>query len=110
MCYGLFSMSGGEFKLKTTIETLKFPCDFISRIKMKASLGNIDINFIDGHLIKINKTNLILTEPCKIIATNNINTFIAYLYDDNQIYLPNNDIKISFNKLISILNAMNKIG
>lgn len=50
---------------------------------MKASLGNLSINLIDGHLIKINKTNLIITEAYKIIVKNNSNTLIAYLYEDN---------------------------
>lgn len=69
--------------LATTIETLKFPCEFKKKLKMKASLGNLSINLIDGHLIKINKTNLIITEAYKIIVKNNSNTLIAYLYEDN---------------------------
>ena len=69
--------------MATTIETLKFPCEFKKKLKMKASLGNLSINLIDGHLIKINKTNLIITEAYKIIVKNNSNTLIAYLYEDN---------------------------
>ena len=50
---------------------------------MKASLGNLSINYIDGHLIKIDNTNLGTTEPYKIIIKNNTTTLIAYLYEDN---------------------------
>ena len=97
--------------LKTTIETLKFPCEFKKKLKMKASLGNLSINLIDGHLIKINKTNLSITEPHKIIVKNSFNTLIAYLYEDNdKIYLPTSNAIISFTKFITILNEMNKMG
>ena len=78
--------------MKATIETLKFPCEFKKKLKMKASLGNLSISYIDGHLIKNNKT-----------------TLIAYLYDDNdKIYLPTSNAIISFTKFTEILNSMNK--
>ena len=38
---------------------------------MKSILGNLSISYIDGHLIKINNTNLGITEPYKIIIKNN---------------------------------------
>lgn len=50
---------------------------------MKASLGNLSINYIDEHLIKIDNTNLETTGPYKIIIKNNTTTLIAYLYEDN---------------------------
>ena len=95
--------------MKTTIETLKFPCEFKKKFKMKASLGNLSIKFIDGHLIRINNTNLGITEPYKIIIKNNTTTLIAYLYEDNdKIYLPTSNAIISFTKFTEILNSMNK--
>lgn len=97
--------------MKTTIEQLKFPCEIKNKLKMKASFGNLDIKFIDGHLIKFDKTNLSVKEPHKIIINNNVNTLVAYLYDDNdKIYIPNSNTIISLNRFISILNEMNKIG
>lgn len=97
--------------MKTTIETLKFPCEVKKKLKMKASLGNLSINYIDGHLIKINNTNLGITEPCKIIVKNNTSTLIAYLYEDNdKIYLPISNAIISFTKFVTILSEMNKVG
>lgn len=36
------------------IETLKFPCEFNKKLKMKVSSSNLSINLIDGHFIKIN--------------------------------------------------------
>ena len=77
--------------MKTTIETLGFPCEFKKKLKMKASLGNLSISFTSGHIIKINNTNLTVTEPHKIIVENNSRILIAYLYEDNdKIYLPSN--------------------
>lgn len=97
--------------MKTTIETLEFPCEFKKKLKMKASLGNLSISFTSGHLIKVNNTNLSVTEPYKIIVENNSKTLIAYLYEDNdKIYLPISNAIILFAKFITILNEMNKIG
>ena len=95
--------------MKTTIETLKFPCEFKKKLKMKSSLGNLNISYIDGHLIKINNTNLGITEPYKIIIKNSTTTLIDYLYEDNdKIYLPTSNAIISFTKFTQILNSMNK--
>lgn len=97
--------------MKTTIETLEFPCEFKKKLKMKASLGNLSISFTSVHLIKVNNTNLSVTEPYKIIVENNSKTLIAYLYKDNdKIYLPISNAIISFAKFITILNEMNKMG
>lgn len=56
--------------MKTTIEQLEFPCEIKNKLKMKASIGNLDIKFIDDHLIKFNKMDLSVREPHKIIANN----------------------------------------
>ena len=97
--------------MKMTIETLEFPCEFKNKLKMKASLGNLSISFTSGHIIKINNTNLSVTEPYKIIIENNSKILIAYLYEDNdKIYLPISNAIISFTKFITILNEMNKMG
>ena len=97
--------------MKMTIETLEFPCEFKKKLKIKASLGNLSISFTSGHIIKINNTNLSVTEPYKIIIENNSKILIAYLYEDNdKIYLPISNAIISFTKFITILNEMNKMG
>ena len=95
--------------MKTTIENLIFPSELKDKLKMKVGMSNLDINFIAGHIINIDKTNLSITEPHKIIVNNKINTLIAYIYNDNdKIYLPNYNAVISITKYISILNEMNK--
>jgi len=95
--------------MKTTIETIEFPCEIKKKLKIKVSMGNLDIKFIDGHLIKFEKTNLIVQEPYKIIVSNKKNTLIALLYDnEDKIYLPNENAIISLTKYIKILNVMNK--
>ena len=96
--------------MKTTIETLEFPCEIKKKLKMKVSMGNLEVEFIDGHLIKFDKTNLSVQEPYKIIVNNKHHTLIALLYnDEDKIYLPNDNAIISITKYISILNTMNKM-
>ncbi len=96
--------------MKTTVEKLSFPCEIKDKIKMKVGTSNLSIDFISGHLVKINKTNLSVEEPHKIIAKNKEGILIALLYNSNQdkIYLPNYNTVISFTKFVSILNFMNK--
>ena len=95
--------------MKTTIENLIFPCEIKKKLKIKESFGNLDIQYIDGYLIKFDKTNLSVTEPHKIIASNKKNTLIALLYDnEDKIYLPSDNAIISLTKYISILNIMNR--
>ena len=96
--------------MKTTIETLEFPCEIKKKLKMKVSMGNLEVEFIDGHLIKFDKTNLSVQEPYKIIVNNKHHTLIALLYnDEDKIYLPSENAIISITKYISILNTMNKM-
>ena len=62
--------------MKTTIETLTFPCEVIDKIKIKTSFRNLSIRFVNGHIIKFNKTNLSIREPHKIIITQD--TIVSY--------------------------------
>lgn len=96
--------------MKTTIENLIFPCEIKKKLKIKGSFGNLDTQYIDGHLIKFDKTNLSVTEPHKIIVSNSSSIIVAYLYDNSdKIYIPNSNAIISLNRFISLLNEMNKI-
>ena len=96
--------------MKTTIENLEFPCEIKKKLKMKVSMGNLDVEYIDGHLIKFDKTNLSVQEPHKIIVSNKKNTLVALLYEnEDKIYLPSENAIISITKYISILNTMNKM-
>ena len=96
--------------MKTTIENLEFPCEIKKKLKMKVSMGNLEVEFIDGHLIKFDKTNLSVHEPYKIIVNNKHHTLIALLYnDEDKIYIPSDNAIISITKYISILNTMNKM-
>lgn len=95
--------------MKTTIETIEFPCEIKKKLKIKVSMGNLNVKFIDGHLIKFEKTNLIVQEPYKIIVSNKKNTLIALLYNnEDKIYVPSANAIISLTKYIKILNVMNK--
>ena len=95
--------------MKTTIESLNFPSELKNKLKMKVSTTNLKMEFLSGHIIKFDKTNLCVTELHKIIATNSNLVLIAFIYDDiDKIYLPNHNAIISFNKYINILNNMNK--
>ena len=96
--------------MKTTIENLEFPCEIKKKLKMKVSMRNLEVEFIDGHLIKFDKTNLSVQEPYKIIVNNKHHTLIALLYnDEDKIYIPSDNAIISITKYISILNTMNKM-
>ena len=86
--------------MKTNIENLIFPCEIKKKLKIKESFGNLNIKYINGHLIKFDKNNLIVTEPHKIIVTHS-SVIVAYLYDNNdKIYIPNYNAIISLNCFI----------
>ena len=96
--------------MKTVITELPFPCEIKDKIKMKVSTGNLEINFLSGHLIKIDNTNISIEEPHRIIVKKDNMVLLAMLYNnEDKIYLPNNNIIITLTKYISILNSMNKI-
>lgn len=96
--------------MKTVITELPFPCEIKNKIKMKVSTGNLEINFLSGHLIKIDNTNISIEEPHRIIVKKDNTVLLAMLYNnEDKIYLPNNNIIITLTKYISILNSMNKI-
>lgn len=96
--------------MKTVITELPFPCEIKNKIKMKVSTGNLEINFLSGHLIKIDNTNISIEEPHRIIVKKDNMILLAMLYNnEDKIYLPNNNIIFTLTKYISILNYMNKI-
>lgn len=96
--------------MKTVITELPFPCEIKNKIKMKVSTGNLEINFLSGHLIKIDNTNISIEEPHRIIVKKDNMILLAMLYNnEDKIYLPNNNIIITLTKYISILNSMNRI-
>ena len=96
--------------MKTVITELPFPCEIKSKIKMKVSTGNLEINFLSGHLIKIDNTNISIEEPHRIIVKKGNMILLAMLYNnEDKIYLPNNNIIITLTKYIFILNSMNRI-
>ena len=96
--------------MKKVITELPFPCEIKNKIKMKVSTGNLEINFLSGHLIKIDNTNISIEEPHRIIVKKDNMILLAMLYNnEDKIYLPNNNIIITLTKYISILNSINKI-
>ena len=96
--------------MKTVITELPFPCEIKNKIKMKVSTGNLEINFLSGHLIKIDNTNISIEEPHRIIVKKDNMVLLAMIYNNkDKIYLPNNNTIITLTKYISILNSMNKI-
>ncbi len=48
--------------MKMTIEQLKFPCEIKNKLKMKVSICNLDVNYIDGHLIKFDKNKFTILQ------------------------------------------------
>ncbi len=78
--------------MKTVITKLSFPCEIKDKIKMKISTGNLKINFLPGHLIKINNTNISIEEPHRIIVKKDnmvllVSTFVSsFLIKEFDIY------------------------
>ena len=74
----------------------------MNKLKMKISTTNLNIEDLDGHIIKFDKTNLILEKPFKIIVKNSNYSLVALLYSNNgKIYLPRENTIISFTKLVT---------
>jgi len=93
--------------MKTTIQNLEFPSEFKKKLKIKVNNNKLNIEFISGHIINLDKTNLSVTEPHRIIVTSENKTLIALLYENtNKVYLPYDGAIISFTKYINILNSM----
>lgn len=72
--------------MKTTIENLEFPSDIKKRLKMKVSTTNLNIEFLSGHIIKFNQTNISVREPHRIIVSNSKNTRVYCRESFNKIY------------------------
>ena len=66
--------------MKTVITELPFSCEIKNKIKMKVSTGNLEINFLSGHLIKIDNTNISIEEPHRIIVKKDNMVLLAMLY------------------------------
>ncbi len=56
---------------------------------MKVSMSNLEVEYIEGHLIKFDKMNLSIQEPHKIIVNNKNYSLVALIYA--------NYIKIRYN-------------
>ena len=90
--------------MKTTIIKLEFPSVIKSKIKKLVS-SKINIEFIAGNNIKLNNTNIGLTEPHKIIFSNEATCLIVLAYDnDDSYYLYDLSNPVSFTKLIALVN------
>ena len=94
--------------MKTTIETLYFPCEIMNKLKMKVSTTNLNIEYLNGHIIKFDKNNLGLEESFKIIVKNSKYSLVAPYSNNDKIYLPIENAIISFTKFVNILNYINK--
>ena len=90
--------------MKTTITQLEFPSVIESKIKKLIS-SKVNVEFIAGKNIKLNNTNLGLTEPHKIIFGNDKTCLIVLCYDnDDNYYLYDLSNPISLTKLVNFVN------
>ena len=93
--------------MKITIENLEFPSVLKNNNKLKSTLSKLDVKYIAGHIIKINQTNLSINEPHKIIINNNINSLVAFIYDESsKLFLPTLNDFVSINRFINIVNLL----
>lgn len=93
--------------MKITIQNLEFPSELKNKLKIKVNNNKLKIDYMPGNIINLDKTNLSVTEPHRIIVTSENKTLIALVYENaNKVYLPYNGAIISFTKYINILNSM----
>lgn len=96
--------------MKTTIEHLEFPSEIRNKLTMKVSKTNLNFEYLSGNVINFNNTNLSITEPHKVIVNNGKVTLLALFYENSdKVYLPNQNVIVSFTKYISILNHLNSL-
>ena len=91
--------------MKTSYEYLIFPVGIREKLLKWINTSRIKVEFIEGKLIIINKTNIGLEEPNRIIFSNNEKTIEVLLYEDsNCFYLKDSSNPISFKSLVSLVN------
>ena len=74
--------------MKITIEPLEFPLCVIERITKIPKISKLHLEFVSGKNIHFDRTNLSLTEPHKIIISNDSSYLILLSYEnDNNLYL-----------------------
>ena len=74
--------------MKITIEPLEFPLCVKERITKIPKISKLHLEFISGKNIHFDKTNLSLTDPHKIIISNESSCLILLSYEnDNNLYL-----------------------
>jgi len=94
--------------MKMTIEQLEFPMDIKNKILKIKSITKLHTDFIAGKNIIINKTNVAIHEPHKIIISNNNQSIMLINYEnDNSIYSNDLSNQVSLTdiaKLVLILS------
>lgn len=96
--------------MKITIEPLEFPLSVKDKITKIPKVSKLHIEFVSGKNIHFDNTNLSISEPHKIIISNNESCLILLSYDnDNNFYLKDSMDIITLSSLSSLVVKMSKI-
>jgi hypothetical protein len=91
--------------MELTEENLEFPCELKEKIIKMINTSRIKVEFVNGRKLIINKTNIAIENPSKIIFSNNTYYLEALLYlGFNDFYVKNFDEPLSLNRLASFVN------
>jgi len=67
--------------MKTTIEQLEFPSVLKSKLNKYINTSKINIEYLNGSIVKLSNTNLGVINPHKVIVSNTKTFLIGYVYD-----------------------------
>ncbi len=74
--------------MKITIEPLEFPLCVKEKLMKIPKISKLHIEFVNGKNINFDKTNLSISEPHKVIISNDSSCLILLSYpNDNNFYL-----------------------
>ena len=91
--------------MKITFNTIEFPCEIKNKIIKLVNTSKITIDFINGRTITINKTNLALEQPCRVVFSNNDNYFEVLIYEGSDyFYVENSTTTLSLTSLVKLIN------
>lgn len=93
--------------MKTAIEHLEFPSVLKSKLNKYINTSKINIEYLNGSIVKLSNTNLGIINPHKIIVSNDKTFLVGYVYDNEEyIYIKDVNEKMAIPKFISCVNSL----
>lgn len=93
--------------MKLAIEHLEFPSVLKSKLNKYINTSKINIEYLNGSIIKLSNTNLGVINPHKVIVSNAKTFLIGYVYDNEEyIYIKEVNEKMAISKFITCINSL----